>query len=718
MITQSWVKIVIGELIPFKGDRFNAERNRRLHSSWFWFSALITGCSAVCAGLSGWLLNNVAEMVVIKYRDATARIRSFAWKAYPADHCLGFIIFHSMVLVFASKTYFHYIHLTRRSGTQQSKSKPSKSVIFRQKMEMLWEVEGPNKKCLSLDPDTVLLSTPPQKPWASHRRQDDETPNQTQTQSQKKDACFICHRQGHWAQDCPSKSKTPKSNTQRSLPDQGSDVHSVPVLRCHCGVAYKTAISRSQDNPGRRYYVRECECRGNIETEQGGLFKRYIWYDEHVEDLWAPTCECGAGACTINFGVGRVKDGTVMTYNMYYTCRIRMGHGACGFLKFITPPDWSMEKSIQPSVLSPNLVPQNNVTHENECPIPNLEGHRFPRSRSEIHSRQIEFENQMSAAAADSSNTCKVLILGRCVDDVHGWVGRLAFPPPRLLVDPPPRHFFCCIFPLFDPILVSEYVDISDSGSSRSIPHALDNKVDELSQNNFRNDTKLMVVPLKIPSRKRSFTAVQEDLTSLVLKEAGKKLIQLMEPPDNDALPQAANAAFDVSACPSSECGPFAESSTNTNQPASIVIELGSVVQENCNLQAPTEHDIVEESLDDIAGLHSEALATLRASRPSSNFGQSIRKGASHLKEMRLQMRKLYHHWETETLKLETFFLDMTKDLDAYEEVSETLKLELREERCMGREEPLETWSSSSESSTLDVRKRQKVTGNYGSKTE
>ncbi|OMO99243.1 Zinc finger, CCHC-type [Corchorus olitorius] len=499
-------------------------------------------------------------------------------------------------------------------------------------MEMLWEVEGPNKKCVNLNPEVVLLLTPPQKPWASHRRQDDETPNQTQTQSQKKGACFICHRQGHWARDCPSNSKTPKSNTQRSLPDQGTDVHSVPVLRCHCGVAYKTAISRSQDNPGRRYYIRECECRGNIETEQGGLFKRYIWYDEHVDNLRAPTCQCGAGACTINFGVGRVKeDGTVMTYNMYYTCRIRMGHGACGFLKFITPPDWSMEKSIQPSVLSPNHEPQNNVTHENECPIPNLEGHRFPRSRSEIHSRQIEFENQMSAAAADSSDTCigKVLISGRCVDDVRGW----------------------------------------------------------------------------------------EDVTSLVLKEAGKKLIQLMEPPDNDALPQAANAAFDVSACLSSECGPFAESVTNINQPASRVIELGSVVQENCDLQAPTEHDIVEESPDDIAGLHSEALATLRASRPSSNLRQSIRKGATHLKEMRLQMRKLYHHWETETLKLETFFLDMTKDLDAYEEVTETLKLEQREERCMGGES-LETWSSSSESSTLDVRKRQKVTGNYGSETE
>ncbi|OMP08149.1 hypothetical protein COLO4_06735 [Corchorus olitorius] len=56
-------------------------------------------------------------MVVIKYKDAGPRLRSFAWKVYPADHCFGLIIFHSMVLVFASKTYYHYIHLSGRFRT-------------------------------------------------------------------------------------------------------------------------------------------------------------------------------------------------------------------------------------------------------------------------------------------------------------------------------------------------------------------------------------------------------------------------------------------------------------------------------------------------------------------------------------------------------------------------------------------------------------------------
>ncbi|XP_039027445.1 uncharacterized protein LOC120161250 [Hibiscus syriacus] len=73
-------------------------------------------------------------------------------------------------------------------------------------------------------------------------------------------------------------------------------------------------------------------------------------------------CECGAGACTVNI---RRDDNGKET--KYYTCRIRTGHGACGFLLLDTPPSppnsWPRSTKIgkRPPILSPQ-----------HCGLPNI----------------------------------------------------------------------------------------------------------------------------------------------------------------------------------------------------------------------------------------------------------------------------------------------------------------------------------------------------------
>ncbi|XWS75792.1 hypothetical protein CRYUN_Cryun01aG0122600 [Craigia yunnanensis] len=504
---------------------------------------------------------------------------------------------------------------------------------------------------------------------AYHDKQDEsKSPaNYTQSLSERmhKDVCFRCRKQGHWAQDCPSRTPTKASSSQPSTPE---DIHHLPVLRCHCGVAFTISVSRSEANPGRRYYNRNCSC-DNVKATPGKNF--FQWCD----NVKALMCKCGAGACTIN--IQRDDNGKDIKY---YTCRIKTGHGSCGFLQFDSPPNSmtlpeSTEKAKRPLVLSSK--------HVGRCNLVMGKG-------SDIHFRQAEFWNQISVTG-NSPNGSKVLqILGL---HVHGWVGRLAFPPPRiLLADPPLRHFFCCIYPLFDPILVTEYVDISDSGSSIIIPHASSDAKVEVSQNALRNDTQLLGVPLETSSLKRSFTAVQEDVTNAILKEVGKKLqkdlltlLESMEPPDHDTMLQAANATFDALACLSIECGPFAERVMKFIQCTSRVARMESTVQDNCNLQAPTIHKNIEKCLEDISGIHAEALATLTA---SSNYLQSAHNEACHLNDMLRQIEKQLHYCVTQTSKLETFLLDTAKHVGqskrsmqtAYQELTKALKLPQEEE--------------------------------------
>ncbi|GMI73384.1 hypothetical protein HRI_001007700 [Hibiscus trionum] len=505
-----------------------------------------------------------------------------------------------------------------------------------------------------------------------------------------KDKCFRCGKQGHWAQNCPSSTPTKKPPSHPSTPPP--DVHHFPVLRCHCGVASTLCVSRSETSYGRRYYARNCDCGHTKGSWPGRSF--YKW----CEDVKAPLCRCGAGACTINF-----REDSYGNYVKYYTCRIRTGHGSCGFLLFESLPSSlprSMELDERRSISQhgepphsrscedersvPSSSNRNIVMHEVETSTSAVgKGHRVSRlmSSSDIRSRQIEFQSRISAAG-NSSNGCKALqIMGRCV---NGWVGRLAFPPPRALADPPLWHFFRCLLPSFDPILVSEYANISVSESSCIIPQSHSNaEVDEESQNVLGHNTQLLAVPLGTSSRKRSLAFMQGSIENPMWKEVGKyllskdlSLLASTEPSDHNTMLLAAN---DTLASPLIECEPSAECPMKSNQCISRVAGMELALQNNCNQQEPTIQRNIE----------------------------SVPQVASHFKEMLHQIGEL-----------ETFLLNIAKDLGqsmrsmqaTYQELTKALKLPQAEvEQCMVGTALDEASSSSSEIYRLAGRKRQKM---------
>ncbi|KAH1130942.1 hypothetical protein J1N35_002320 [Gossypium stocksii] len=154
-------------------------------------------------------------------------------------------------------------------------------------------------------------------------------------ETELKGACFKCKKQDHWAKDCPSNDNPTAKPSSPPL-----DTHLIPVLCCHCGVACKIKVSGSEANNGRPYYSRNCTCDN---ATRGRNF--YKWCD----DVKAPMCSCGAGACTVN---NRRDENGKET--KYFTCRIRTGHGACGFLQFESPTSSrprSMEIDERPSTM-------------------------------------------------------------------------------------------------------------------------------------------------------------------------------------------------------------------------------------------------------------------------------------------------------------------------------------------------------------------------------
>ncbi|TYJ27430.1 hypothetical protein E1A91_A07G187000v1 [Gossypium mustelinum] len=461
----------------------------------------------------------------------------------------------------------------------------------------------------------VTVSTPPQS-----------LPSPILSDRKLKDKCFRCGMKGHWAQDCPFANPTRNAS---SLPD----VHHFPVLRCPCGVACTLRVSGSETHYGRRYYAHNCNC-GN-----GPGKNFYKW----CEDVKAPLCKCGAGACTINF-----HNDTHGNYVKYYTCRIRTGHGSCGFLLFDSPPN-SWPRSRRP-ISSPQ--------HAETSDFVVGKGNRVSRlmSWSDVHSRQIEFQNQIFAAG-NLRNGCKTRqIMGL---RVHGWVGRLAFPPPRILADLPLGHFFC----------FSECADISIRGSSSIMPCTSSNgEVDEESQNALRNDTQLLAVPSGTSIWKRSFTAMQ-DVANIMMKGVGKNLQK------DCSLLLSMEATKDGLA--------FAEHVTKSIQYISRV----TGTELNCNQQEPT----IQKNIEEVG----------------SDYLQLVRQVASHFEEMLHQIGEL-----------ESFLVNITKDLGqskrsmlaACQQLTNALKLsqEKVEQRMVGTALD-ETCSSTSEICRVEGRKRQKT---------
>ncbi|KAJ0111057.1 hypothetical protein Patl1_02518 [Pistacia atlantica] len=366
------------------------------------------------------------------------------------------------------------------------------------------------------------------------------------------------------------------------------------------------------------------------------------------------------------------------------------------------------EKEHDPSL---HLTPQNENTVPNstkgdlvmqevelrDSVVPNASVDHL-MSQYDIHCRQMEFWKQISVAGGISTADVIYQSLGL---QLVGWLGRLAFPPPRCLKDRPPSPFFCGIFPSYDLIFVPKDRNMHNpEGLTRLPSQSLSCSDDDyLLLPIPGHDLQLWNGDIRKPSGsglKRSSTTVEDEnvrdfVASLISKSLEVLHIQnqlvmilnLINPSDYDSMKEATrlflplldgmpvdNDAF------SSPVKEFIDSSTR----------LSAIEQWICNEQSSRRCSELYNSekvhFDDISKAHEKAVSDFTS---SSKHLQSLREEASHLRDMLCQIEDKVLCCETETSELKTLVDKINREM--LESKRRMLKAEEALKVCKQREE-------------------------------
>ncbi|KAK9273274.1 hypothetical protein L1049_018081 [Liquidambar formosana] len=307
-----------------------------------------------------------------------------------------------------------------------------------------------------------------------------------------------------------------------------------------------------------------------------------------------------------------------------------------------------------------------------------------------IHQWQTEFLWQISAVEVTSSRYPTYQILGL---HVQGWLGRLAFPPPRCLTVPPPKPFFCCVFPSFDFILVPKDVDVPHSPLSVE-----SDKSGRLSLVNSLPNAQLSSGVLWEPLGLKSPPNVVQGniLTESTLKALGQAaayiqsnllaLLESMDPLDHESMVREANSTFVALDGMSVDYRPFYE---RIREFIGCVYWLAqiewSIHNDISSKELINRYNSTKLRFDDLSRSHVEAVAVFAA---SDERLQLLREEASRVKNLLLQIEDQLSSCEAETKDLKTHRDEISEEMLEWEqsflaasrEAAEALKLHQQRE--------------------------------------
>ncbi|KAJ0113219.1 hypothetical protein Patl1_02521 [Pistacia atlantica] len=366
------------------------------------------------------------------------------------------------------------------------------------------------------------------------------------------------------------------------------------------------------------------------------------------------------------------------------------------------------EKGHDPSL---RLTPQNENTVPNstkgdlvmqevelrDSVVPNASVDHL-MSQYDIHCRQMEFGKQISVAGGISTADVIYQSLGL---QLVGWLGRLAFPPPRCLKDRPPSPFFCGIFPSYDLIFVPKDRNMHNpEGLTRLPSQSLSCSDDDyLLLPIPGHDLQLWNGDIRKPSGsglKRSSTTVEDEnvrdfVASLISKSLEVLHIQnqlvmipnLISPTNYDSMKEAARLFLPLLDGMPVDNDAF---SGRVKQFIDSVTRLSAIEQSICNeqsLQGCTElYNSEKVHLGHMSKVHEKAVSDFTS---SSKHLQSLREEASLLRDMLRQIEDKLCCCEAETSELKTLLDKINRDM--LESKRRMLKAEEALKLCKQREE-------------------------------
>lgn len=301
--------------------------------------------------------------------------------------------------------------------------------------------------------------------------------------------------------------------------------------------------------------------------------------------------------------------------------------------------------------------------------IPQVSKQSLP---AKIHCQQIEFWGG-NFAAGDTLN-------GGGKDDVHqilgfhifGWLGRLAFPPSECLTVPSSKPLFCCVFPSLDYILIPKEKYESYSEGLIDLPHSPSNS-GFLSPPSVDEAQPLSGVLFELSGLNNLLGPSQDSVVTGTIVEALEQaalpiqnllvtLLESINPLEHESMTWAADCTFASLDHLSVDYTHFSERVRKYISSASSFAEIERSIQNDVSSDEELmgQYHNEMDRFDTISRTHAD---NVEAFTTSDHRLQSLRKEASQIKEMLLQIENQISFCEAEMSELNTRVADSSEDL-------------------------------------------------------
>lgn len=433
-------------------------------------------------------------------------------------------------------------------------------------------------------------------------------------------------------------------------------------------------------------------------------------------------CPCGAGICRISMEKFGPNAG-----RRSFICPVKKGQGACNFFQWedaqvntkvndvdetkqcsthqsagISQQDTETGKScsLKEGALSFQHLErvENSPVKENSCPSNPEAVLGLSEERNMLlienggHDEISKFHSLKLHNAADVTSL-EDLVHEISRLNVLGWLGRLAFPPPRCLTVPPPKPLFCCVFPSYDPIFVPTDVEcdvecLSNLSQSPSdllrLTHGQDAQTLDglLEPSGLTNPPNILggnaVISGSIwAAFRQAALHVQNELLTL---------LELMDPQDHESMVREANSAFAGLDRLGIDYRPFYERVKKFIGCASTLAQIESTIRNDlASQELMNSYRSKMSHYENISRVHSKAMGAFTSSDDRLHF---LQKEAIRVREMLLQIETQLSCCEVETAVLEIHLLQISQDMletkqnleGVYKAAGQTIQLQQQRE--------------------------------------
>lgn len=257
---------------------------------------------------------------------------------------------------------------------------------------------------------------------------------------------------------------------------------------------------------------------------------------------------------------------------------------------------------------------------------------------------------------------------------IFGWWGRLAFAPPRCLTVPPPRPFYCCVFPSFNPITATQCKDVVNTRDLKALsqsPTTVESEGQPLLTASWDHQSPDEVLREPLGVKSPSTMVEGSIMTESIFKVFGQAAISVqnelisvllsMDPLNHVAMTREANSAF---AALNRLCIDYRCFHGRVKEFIACVAVLAEIEETKkihfSYRELGDRFEYMKVRFDDATCVHAEATVSVTGLKKSLGL---ISEEVSQLRNMLVQFEKQLSIFEAKTVDMEAKLLRASEEL-------------------------------------------------------